>query len=65
MGNDDDGAAVEVEEDEEDPVRLNVDIALNEDLTCEYKRSKMSSCSVEGTVQVRFCARCFFRSFVS
>eukprot|EP00970_Alexandrium_tamarense_P019763 scaffold14452_cov193-Alexandrium_tamarense.AAC.1 len=43
----------EVEE-EEKPVRhLNVDLALNEDLTCEYKKSKLSSISVEGTVQVR------------
>lgn len=28
-------------------------LALNEDLTCEYHRSKLSSLTVEGTVQVR------------
>ena len=33
--------------------RLLVNIALNEDLTCFYKLSKLSSCSVEGVVQVQ------------
>jgi hypothetical protein len=33
--------------------RVEVNIALNEDLTCFYKLSKMSSCSVEGVIQVR------------
>jgi hypothetical protein len=41
--------------------RVQVNIALNEDLTCFYKLSKMSSCSVEGVVQVRiltiYCRR--------
>jgi hypothetical protein len=32
--------------------RVQVNVALNEDLTCFYKLSKMSSCSVEGVVQV-------------
>ncbi|KAL3798926.1 hypothetical protein ACHAW5_006086 [Stephanodiscus triporus] len=31
---------------------LDVGLALNEDLTCEYHRSKLSSLSVEGTIQV-------------
>jgi hypothetical protein len=33
--------------------RIQVNIALNEDLTCSYKFSKMTSCSVEGVIQVR------------
>uniref|UniRef100_A0A7S4AWU2 MHD domain-containing protein n=1 Tax=Pseudo-nitzschia australis TaxID=44445 RepID=A0A7S4AWU2_9STRA len=33
-----------------------VNIALNEDLSCFYKVSKLSSCSVEGVIQVQ--ARC-------
>eukprot|EP00339_Tiarina_fusa_P013514 CAMPEP_0116996154 /NCGR_PEP_ID=MMETSP0472-20121206/65_1 /TAXON_ID=693140 ORGANISM="Tiarina fusus, Strain LIS" /NCGR_SAMPLE_ID=MMETSP0472 /ASSEMBLY_ACC=CAM_ASM_000603 /LENGTH=746 /DNA_ID=CAMNT_0004694701 /DNA_START=278 /DNA_END=2518 /DNA_ORIENTATION=- len=33
--------------------RVQVNVALNEDLTCFYKLSKMSSCSVEGVVQVQ------------
>lgn len=32
--------------------RIQVNIALNEDLTCSYKFSKMTSCSVEGVIQV-------------
>ena len=32
--------------------RVQVNVALNEDLTCFYKLSKMSSCAVEGVVQV-------------
>ena len=35
------------------PQKLQVNIALNEDLTCSYKFSKMTSCSVEGVIQVR------------
>lgn len=35
--------------------RVQVNIALNEDLACSYKHSQMSSCSVEGVVQV--CVR--------
>jgi len=33
--------------------RVQVNVALNEDLTCFYKLSKMSSCSVEGVIQVQ------------
>jgi hypothetical protein len=33
--------------------KVTINIALNEDLTCFYKLSKMSSCNVEGVVQVR------------
>lgn len=33
--------------------RVQVNVALNEDLTCFYKLSKMSSCTVEGVIQVR------------
>jgi len=41
-----------------EPTRyLDVELALNEDLTCEYKRSKLSSLTVEGTVQVRVKSR--------
>lgn len=42
-------------EEEETPVpirHMSVDLALNEDLTCEYKKSKLSSISVDGTLQV-------------
>ena len=36
-----------------EPIRfLDIGLALNEDLTCEYHRSKLSSLSVDGTVQV-------------
>jgi hypothetical protein len=36
-----------------EPIRyLDVGLALNEDLTCEYHLSKLSSLSVDGTVQV-------------
>uniref|UniRef100_A0A7R9ZQQ0 MHD domain-containing protein n=1 Tax=Craspedostauros australis TaxID=1486917 RepID=A0A7R9ZQQ0_9STRA len=31
---------------------MQVNVALNEDLTCTYKMSEMSSCSVEGILQV-------------
>lgn len=34
-------------------VKALVNVALNEDLTCFYKLSKLSSCSVEGVVQVQ------------
>jgi hypothetical protein len=34
--------------------RVQVNVALNEDLTCFYKLSKMSSCSVEGVLQVSY-----------
>jgi len=39
----------------EPEVRRNLDVslALNEDLTCEYKKSKLSTLTVEGTIQVR------------
>lgn len=33
--------------------RFQVNLALNEDLTCFYKQSRMSSCSVEGLIQVQ------------
>ncbi|KAL3925599.1 MAG: hypothetical protein SGILL_000293 [Bacillariaceae sp.] len=36
-----------------DSAKVLVNIALNEDLTCFYKLSKMSSCTVEGVVQVQ------------
>lgn len=32
--------------------RIQVNVALNEDLTCSYKFSKMTACSVEGVIQV-------------
>lgn len=32
--------------------RIQVNIALNEDLTCSYKLSQLSSCNVEGVIQV-------------
>lgn len=32
---------------------LSVNVALNEDLSCSYRGSKISSCSVEGVVQVQ------------
>ncbi|VEU41186.1 unnamed protein product [Pseudo-nitzschia multistriata] len=35
------------------PAKVFVNIALNEDLTCFYKVSKLSSCSVEGVIQVQ------------
>ena len=34
-------------------VRFQVSVALNEDLTCSYRDSKISSCSVEGMIQVQ------------
>jgi hypothetical protein len=41
------------EEETTTPVRyVGIDLALNEDLTCEYKKSKLSSITVDGTVQV-------------
>jgi hypothetical protein len=36
-----------------EPARVQVNVALNEDLTCFYKLSKMSSCSIEGVIQVQ------------
>lgn len=33
--------------------RLQVNVALNEDLSCSYRQSQMSSCTVEGVVQVQ------------
>uniref|UniRef100_A0A7S3L338 MHD domain-containing protein n=1 Tax=Amphora coffeiformis TaxID=265554 RepID=A0A7S3L338_9STRA len=33
--------------------RLQVNIALNEDLSCSYRSSQLSSCTVEGVVQVQ------------
>jgi hypothetical protein len=44
----------EQSEDREEP-RLMINVALNEDLTCSYRQSKMSSCSIEGVVQVSSC----------
>ena len=52
--------------------QLQVNIALNEDLTCSYKLSQLSSCNVEGVAQVRcgilhlsvvLCGRTQFTSF--
>jgi hypothetical protein len=44
-------------EDDNDTVgstaRLQVNIALNEDLSCSYRSSQLSSCTVEGVVQVQ------------
>lgn len=34
-------------------LRFQVSVALNEDLTCSYRDSKMSSCSVDGMIQVQ------------
>lgn len=48
---DDDGTAIEYAR------QLDVSLAVNEDLTCEYHRSKLSSLSVEGTVQIRVQTR--------
>ena len=36
--------------------KMLVNVALNEDLSCSYKLSQLSSCTVEGVVQVRRCA---------
>lgn len=36
-----------------DGQRVQINVALNEDLTCFYKLSRMSSCTVEGVVQVQ------------
>jgi hypothetical protein len=47
---------VEQSEDHIEP-RLMINVALNEDLTCSYRQSKMSSCSIEGVVQVSSCMR--------
>jgi len=33
--------------------RIQVNVALNEDLTCSYKDGKISSCAVEGVVQIQ------------
>ena len=33
--------------------KLQVNVALNEDLSCSYRASQLSSCSVEGVVQVQ------------
>lgn len=33
--------------------RYQVNVALNEDLTCSYKQSKISSCTIEGVIQVQ------------
>lgn len=33
--------------------RLQVNIALNEDLSCSYRSSQLSSCTVEGVVQIQ------------
>lgn len=33
--------------------RLQINVALNEDLACSYKMSQLSSCTVEGVVQVQ------------
>jgi hypothetical protein len=38
--------------------RVQVNIALNEDLACSYKQSVLSTCSVEGVVQVRLLFTC-------
>ena len=32
--------------------KIQVNIALNEDLTCSYRQSRISSCTIEGVVQV-------------
>ena len=34
-------------------VQFQVSVALNEDLTCSYRDSKISSCSVDGMIQVQ------------
>jgi hypothetical protein len=45
-------ATEEVEKIQEPKRYLDIGLALNEDLICEYHRSKLSSLSVDGTVQV-------------
>ena len=55
LAEDEESDIVEPEPDQEPAVPLSyldVDLALNEDLTCEYKKSKLSSITVDGTVQV-------------
>lgn len=37
--------------------RIQVNVALNEDLSCSYKISKMTACSVEGVIQVSTTGR--------
>ena len=37
----------------QDKPQLFVNIALNEDLTCSYRNSKISSCSIEGMMQAQ------------
>lgn len=48
-----DGGMEDASETSRSAQRLQVNIALNEDLTCSYKFSKMTSCSVEGVIQVQ------------
>jgi hypothetical protein len=43
----------ETHDSDRNAVRLQVNIALNEDLSCSYKLSQLASCSVDGIVQVR------------
>jgi len=38
---------------DQDLPRLQINVALSEDLTCFYKLSKMSSCTVEGGIQIQ------------
>ena len=33
--------------------KIQINIALNEDLSCSYRLSQLSTCSVDGIVQVR------------
>jgi hypothetical protein len=44
--------------------RVQVNIALNEDLSCSYKESQLSSCTVEGVVQVSPNCRAVFAVIV-
>ena len=44
--------------------KLQISIALNEDLTCFYKLSKMSSCNVEGVLQVCYTLSSFSYLFL-
>ena len=32
--------------------RVQINVALNEDLSCSYKESQLASCTVEGAIQV-------------
>jgi hypothetical protein len=45
-----------------DQTKIQVNVALNEDLTCLYKLSQLSSCIVEGVVQVNSVSQIRYRA---